>query len=292
MTQFEGNETLSLKYNEISLLIKDEIKQVYFAEKKENHQKVIIKQISLIKLDEKIKKMAKDEGIILSELEHPNIINWYEFNLDKDKETIIMEYGEGGDLSQKIAEQKKKNEPFTEKQIIDWFIQICEGVKYIHDKKIIHRDLKPNNIFLTKDNKIKIGDFGLAKTLAFQNQAKTNVGAPAYLSPEILNDEPYDYKSDIWNLGIILYELTQLKHPFINDDIGVEKRVSFMKKGKFIEFNNTNYSDKLLNLIPNLLKVDLNERYNINQIIEVISSLKIEENLHLAKEYKILFNNL
>ncbi len=292
MTHFEGNETLSLKYNEISLLIKDEIKQVYFAEKKENHQKVIIKQISLVKLDEKLKKMAKDEGIILSELEHPNIINWYEFNLEKDKETIIMEYGEGGDLSQKISEQKKKNEPFTEKQIIDWFIQICEGVKYIHDKKIIHRDLKPNNIFLTKDNKIKIGDFGLAKTLAFQNQAKTNVGAPAYLSPEILNDEPYDYKSDIWNLGIILYELTQLKHPFINDDISVEKRVTFMKKGKFIEFNNTNYSDKLLNLIPNLLKVDLDERYNINQIIEVISSLKIEDNLHLAKEYKILFNNL
>ena len=292
MTQFEGNETLSLKYNEISLLIKDEIKQVYFAEKKENHQKVIIKQISLVKLDEKLKKMAKDEGIILSELEHPNIINWYEFNLDKDKETIIMEYGEGGDLSQKISEQKKKNEPFTEKQIIDWFIQICEGVKYIHDKQIIHRDLKPNNIFLTKDNKIKIGDFGLAKTLAFQNQAKTNVGAPAYLSPEILNDQPYDYKSDIWNLGIILYELTQLKHPFINDNISVEKRVTFMKKGKFIEFNNTNYSDKLLNLIPNLLKVDLNERYNINQIIEVISSLKIEDNLHLANEYKILFNNL
>ena len=292
MTQFEGNETLSLKYNEISLLIKDEIKQVYFAEKKENHQKVIIKQISLVKLDEKLKKMAKDEGIILSELEHPNIINWYEFNLEKDKETIIMEYGEGGDLSQKISEQKKKNEPFTEKQIIDWFIQICEGVKYIHDKQIIHRDLKPNNIFLTKDNKIKIGDFGLAKTLAFQNQAKTNVGAPAYLSPEILNDQPYDYKSDIWNLGIILYELTQLKHPFINDDISVEKRVTFMKKGKFIEFNNTNYSDKLLNLIPNLLKVDLNERYNINQIIEVISSLKIEDNLHLANEYKILFNNL
>ena len=292
MTQFEGNETLSLKYNEISLLIKDEIKQVYFAEKKENHQKVIIKQISLVKLDEKLKKMAKDEGIILSELEHPNIINWYEFNLDKDKETIIMEYGEGGDLSQKISEQKKKNEPFTEKQIIDWFTQICEGVKYIHDKQIIHRDLKPNNIFLTKDNKIKIGDFGLAKTLAFQNQAKTNVGAPAYLSPEILNDQPYDYKSDIWNLGIILYELTQLKHPFINDDISVEKRVTFMKKGKFIEFNNTNYSDKLLNLIPNLLKVDLNERYNINQIIEVISSLKIEDNLHSANEYKILFNNL
>ena len=292
MTQFEGNETLSLKYNEISLLIKDEIKQVYFAEKKENHQKVIIKQISLVKLDEKLKKMAKDEGIILSELEHPNIINWYEFNLEKDKETIIMEYGEGGDLSQKISEQKKKNEPFTEKQIIDWFTQICEGVKYIHDKQIIHRDLKPNNIFLTKDNKIKIGDFGLAKTLAFQNQAKTNVGAPAYLSPEILNDQPYDYKSDIWNLGIILYELTQLKHPFINDDISVEKRVTFMKKGKFIEFNNTNYSDKLLNLIPHLLKVDLNERYNINQIIEVISSLKIEDNLHLANEYKILFNNL
>ena len=153
-------------------------------------------------------------------------------HIENNEVYIIMEYCEE-DLSKKIQRQKNLKQYFEEKQIIDWFIEICEGIKFIHDKKILYKNLNPENIFLTKDNHIKLGDFGIDKYL---NQTNGKISIGSYLSPEMIKGENYNYKNDIWNLGIILYELTQLKHPFINDDIGVEKRVSFMKKGKFISF--------------------------------------------------------
>ena len=135
MEEFGGNEFLKLKYKQIKVLMLDEIKQVYLAQKKDNQEKIIIKEINLLKLDENERDMTIQEGIILSKLKHPNIINCYEFYLENDKFYMIMEYGEGGDLFNKINEQKKKNKCFEEKEIIEWFIEICEGVKYIFNKK-------------------------------------------------------------------------------------------------------------------------------------------------------------
>ena len=196
MEEIGGNEFLKLKYKQIKVLILDQIKKVYLAQKKDNQEKIIIKEINLLKLDEKERNMAIQEGIILSKLKHPNIINSNEFHLENDKIDIIMEYAEGGDLFNKIKEQKNKKTYFKEKEIIEWFIEICEGVKYIHENKIIHRDLKPSNIFLTKDNKIKIGDFGIAKLLNYESKVKTMIGTKFYLSPEIMKSKLYNYKSD------------------------------------------------------------------------------------------------
>jgi NIMA (never in mitosis gene a)-related kinase len=85
----------------------------------------------------------------------------------------------------------------------------------MHSNKILHRDLKTLNIFLSKDNKIKIGDLGVAKILEnFENFVTSKVGTPYYLSPEVCEDRPYNNKSDIWSLGCILYELCSLVHPF------------------------------------------------------------------------------
>jgi NIMA (never in mitosis gene a)-related kinase len=221
MEEFGGNEILKLKYKQIEILMLDQIKKVYLAQKKDNQEKIIIKEINLLKLDEKERDMAIQEGIVLSKLKHPNIVNCHKYYLENNKIDIIMEYEEGGDLSNKINEQKNKKKYFEEKEIIEWFIEICEGVKYIHENKIIHRDLKPLNIFLTKNNKIKIGDFGIATLLNYKSKAKTMIGTQIYLSPEIMKNKPYDYKSDIWNLGIILYKLTQLKNPFENKQIGI-----------------------------------------------------------------------
>ena len=106
--------------------------------------------------------------MILSKLNHPNIIQCYGFYYEKDKIIILIKYEEGGDLFKKIENQKNKY--FKEEEIIDWFIEICEGIKYIHSKNIIHRDLKPQNIFLNKDNHIKIGDFGISKHLINKNK--------------------------------------------------------------------------------------------------------------------------
>ncbi len=267
----------SQKYNKIKILFKNENKEVSLVENKDNKEKVIIKEMNLSNLNEKEKEMALQEGIILSKLKHPNIIECYGFHYEKDKIIISIEYAEGGDLFQKIENQKNKY--FKEEEIIDWFIEICEGIKYIHSKNIIHRDLKPQNIFLNKNNNIKIGDFGISKQLINKNEANTKIGSENYLSPEIIQDQPYDYKSDIWNLGIILYELTQLKHPFEDN-----KKINNILKGKYFDFSNKNYSPNLLNLIKDLIKVNPNERKNIDEIILECYKIKIKKNSNSKNE--------
>ncbi len=91
-----------------------------------------------------------------------------------------------GDLSQKIKEYKANKEYFSSDQIFDWFCQLSLALKHIHDHKILHRDLKAQNIFLTKENLVKLGDFGISKVLESTNDfAKTSLGTPYYLSPEV-----------------------------------------------------------------------------------------------------------
>jgi len=95
-------------------------------------------------------------------------------------------------------------------------------LKHIHSKKILHRDLKSQNIFLTKDNQAKLGDFGISKVLESTHDfAQTSLGTPFYLSPEVCMGQCYDYKSDVWMLGCILYELCTLTRPFEGETINV-----------------------------------------------------------------------
>jgi NIMA (never in mitosis gene a)-related kinase len=103
---------------------------------------------------------------------------------------------------------------------LDIFTQCCLALKHIHDRKIVHRDIKAQNIFLTKNKIVKLGDFGIAKVLNNTMQlCRSMVGTPYYLSPEIINNKPYSFKSDIWSMGAMLYELCALKPPFDGSSI-------------------------------------------------------------------------
>ena len=184
---------------------------------------------------------------------------------------LILELCENGDLNDKIKEKKQKNQLFTEKEILHYFYEILQGLYYLHKNRVLHRDLKTLNIFLTKNNHIKIGDFGVSKKLVNNNlYAYTFVGTPYYLSPEICQNKPYDEKSDVWSLGVLIYELITLNKPFDSQSqMGL-----FMKilKGKPAPINNTikhSYSQKLINLvIENLLDKDPITRYGIMQTIK------------------------
>ena len=102
----------------------------------------------------------------------------------------------------------------NENRIWFYMIQTLLGLKVLHENNIIHRDIKSANLFLSKDGKIiKLGDLNVAKILK-NKLAETQIGTPYYLAPEIWNNEPYDFKCDIFSLGCLVYEMTALKYPF------------------------------------------------------------------------------
>jgi NIMA (never in mitosis gene a)-related kinase len=91
---------------------------------------------------------------------------------------------------------------------------MTSGLKSLHDKNILHRDLKCANIFLNKDGSVKLGDLNVSKVAKYGGLLFTQTGTPYYASPEVWRDQPYDYKSDIWSLGCVLYEMVTLEPPF------------------------------------------------------------------------------
>ncbi|NXQ91773.1 NEK3 kinase, partial [Nyctibius grandis] len=175
-------------------------------------QKYAMKEIRL-PLSSSDGENSRKEAVLLAKMKHPNIVAYKESFEADGHLYIVMEYCDDGDLMQKIKHQRGKL--FPQDTILHWFVQMCLGVKHIHDKRVLHRDIKSKNVFLTQNGKVKLGDFGSARLLAHPvSYACTYVGTPYYVPPEIWESMPYNNKSDIWSLGCILYELCTLRHPF------------------------------------------------------------------------------
>ena len=261
---------MSLIYKVLQPLGEGSFGKAFLCKKESDGSLCVIKQILIEGMDQKEKDEVLNESTILSKLDHPNIIKFYDvFESKKPKHmiNIVTEYADGGDLSEKIKERKNKNNNFTESEILDYFYQICLAIKHIHEKKIIHRDLKSGNIFLMKNGFVKLGDFGIAK--GFQktmDKAKTMVGTPYYLSPEILENKPYDSKSDIWALGVLLYEMMTFKMPFNANSLPMLS-VKIMR-GNYIP-PPTIYTKDLRELVAKCLTVDAKLRPTIDEILKM-----------------------
>ena len=187
------------------------------------------------------------------------------YKTKKGKLCIVMDFADGGDLAKVLREQRGQH--FSESQILDWFTQICLAMKHVHDRKILHRDLKSQNIFITRANIIKLGDFGIARELSHTNQkVKTMVGTPYYLSPEIIQNKPYSFKSDVWSLGVILYELCMLRPPFNGESI--HSLAVKIVDGKYQSIPPI-FSKELRNLVAACLAQDPNKRPSIALILKM-----------------------
>lgn len=162
--------------------------------------------------EEENKKRLASEGRLLSSLNHDSIIKVYEFGEAQRHTFIAMEYLSGGTLDEFI----QKNFPLNESKFLDITKQICDGLSAIHLNNIVHRDLKSQNIMFDKDGKIKIMDFGLSKSplVTTMTSLGTIVGTLGYVAPEQITNMHVDHRTDIFSLGVILYQMISGKLPF------------------------------------------------------------------------------
>ena len=176
--------------------------------------------------DEKFVRRFQREAIAASSLSHPNIVEMYDVGEDNGKYYIVMEYVEGKTLKSLI----KKRGALTLPEVIDIMQQLTSAISCAHDSNIIHRDIKPQNVLIKEDGIVKITDFGIAMALNSNELTQTNsvMGSVHYLPPEQANGKGATLKSDIYSLGIVMFELLTGKLPFRGEN-AVEIAIKQMK---------------------------------------------------------------
>lgn len=235
---------------------------------KKGADQLVAKTVSLENLNAADQKLSHQEVSLLQRLSHPHIVAYRESFLLPDNNTlvIVMEHCEGGDLRQLVKTKSKAGCHFPENQIMHWFVQCARALSYIHAQKILHRDLKTSNIFLSNITTVKLGDFGISRVLDTTTEAAvTVVGTPYYMSPEVCRSEPYNFKSDVWALGCVLYELCMLKHAFESKSLlGLVYKIVSDHYDPVPDF----YSANLNELIRRLLAKKPDSRPTLVEVLE------------------------
>ncbi|EHB16146.1 Putative myosin light chain kinase 3 [Heterocephalus glaber] len=159
---------------------------------------------------------VKNEINIMNQLSHVNLIQLYDAFESKNSFTLIMEYVDGGELFDRITDEKNH---LTELDVVLFTRQVCEGVHYLHQHYILHLDLKPENILCVSQtgHQIKIIDFGLARRYKPREKLKVNFGTPEFLAPEVVNYEFVSFPTDMWSVGVITYMLLSGLSPFLGE---------------------------------------------------------------------------
>ena len=163
--------------------------------------------------EEEIRKRFFREAEFAGNLRHPNITTIYDFGIENETPYIVLEFLTGEDLDKKI----KSGVYFSIEEKLRILIEVCKGLHYAHENNIIHRDIKPANIRIQDDGSIKIMDFGIAKSTHIEShltQTGMTLGTAAYLAPEQIKGEKLDRRTDIFSLGVLMYEFFTYKKPF------------------------------------------------------------------------------
>ena len=256
-------------YEIIEYLKTDTENKVYKVFRKSDNKVLVCKEIYYGEMTEKEKKQLVNEVNILKDLRHLNITRYYDRIVDKQSHKIIMvaEYCEGGDFSKLLKKLKRDREYLSEERIWKYFMQLVLALHEVHRNKLLHRNIQPSNIFLDSYDNLRLGDFGFSKISNRDTDPKySQVEATHYMSPELIEGNRYNEKSEIWACGCFLYELCTLAPPFVtvnNLTLGLK-----IKSGKFDRIP-SKYSNELERVIHWILTRNMQERPSVDEILNI-----------------------
>ncbi|KAF9929653.1 Serine/threonine-protein kinase Nek2 [Linnemannia zychae] len=255
------------------------------------------KEIDYRKMTTKEKEQLVAEVNILKDLKHPNIVQFLERIIDREHcfIYILMEYCEGGDLAAVIKRHREMSTYIPEEFVWNIMVQLImalhechhgtiinEETQQITPRPILHRDLKPDNVFLDGKHNVKLGDFGLSRSLTNPQKAfaQTYVGTPFYMSPELINEFTYDAKSDIWSLGCVIYEMCALEPPFLAD---TQAQLSARIKEGRVRSLPSNYTQELDSIVKAMLQVNSRKRPTTKDLLNNPLIKGIQKSLDLTR---------
>ena len=201
---------------------------------------------------------------VLHSLDHPNVVKYHTSFMEQNTCYLVME--ECATSLESIIETQKKQQGgsgrnrraggklLSESLLIEWMAELLSAVSYLHRHRILHRDIKSSNIFVTRKNHLKLGDFGVCKVLSTTTVCgRSMVGTPFYLAPEVCSGETYNETCDVWSLGVVFYEMCTLRKPFQGDNfLGIIREICH----KDVEPFHTGLDARFENIVKNMLHRD------------------------------------